>query len=175
MNKILKISIGSIQIIGGLFLIYAIINRISEVGMISFFSVILPFILITGLCLYAGIQLIRNKGKGIKLSILNFGLQLFQFSYLGFYWYYFIGPYVSFGYQKPRNSNYTFLTDFEYFTGTLISYIRNDTESHFLAINLVSLVILIFLFYLKQENSKEPKLKKNVESQIQQATTVNRQ
>ena len=162
MKNILKILIGSIQIIGALILIYAIINRISEVGMISFFSVILPFILITGLSFYAGIQLLRDKVNGIKLSILNFGLQLFQFSYLGIYWYYFLGPYVSFGYQKPHNSNYTFLTDFEYFTGTLISYIRNDTESHFLAINLISLIILIVLFYLKQENSKEPKLKKNV-------------
>jgi hypothetical protein len=152
MNKIPKVLIGSIQIIGGLILVYAIINRISEVGIISFFSVILPFILITGLSFYAGIQLIRNKEKGIKLSILNFGLQLFQFSYLGFYWYYFIGPYVSLGYQKPYNSSYTILTDFEYFTGTLISYIRNDKESHFLSINLISLIILIVLFYLNYNN-----------------------
>ena len=162
MKNILRILIGSIQIIGALILIYAIINRISEVGMISFFSVILPFILITGLSFYAGIQLLKNKVNGIKLSILNFGLQLFQFSYLGIYWYYFLGPYVSFGYHTPPNSTYTFLTDFEYFTGTLISYIRNDTDSHFLAINLISLIILIVLFYLKQENSKEQKLKKNV-------------
>jgi len=157
MNKILKISIGSIQIIGGLFLIYGIINRINAVAMINFFSVILPFILITGFSFYAGIQLIRDKRIGIKLSILNFVLQLFQFSYLGFYWYYFIGPYVSFGYEKPYNSDYTLLTDFEYFTGTLISYIRNDTESHFLAVNLISLIILTVLFYLNHKNKKAVK------------------
>ena len=159
MTKFLKIVIGSIQILGGSFLIYGIINRISEVGMINFFSVILPFFLITGFNFYAGIQIIRDKENGIKLSILNFGLQLFQFSFFGFYWYYFIGPYVSLGYQKPYNSSYTLLTDFEYFTGTLISYIRNDKESHFLAINLISLIILVILIYL-YHHKKSPDKKK---------------
>lgn len=154
MANILKLFIGVIQLVGGALLIYALYVRFTEVGTVNLFTVIIPLLLFTCLCFYAGIEILRGKLIGIKLSILNFALQLFQFSYFGIYFYYFIGPYVSLGYQKPLNSSLKFWTDYEYFTGTLIVYIREDKSSHFLLLNLVALIILILLIYLKSTFKK---------------------
>ena len=149
MDKILRLFIGVIQIVGGLILVYAFFNRLAEVGMVSFFTVTLPLLILIGICIYAGTQLILNRPRGITLSIFNFALQLFQFSFFGIYWYYFIGPYVALGYQKPVNSDYSFYVDYEIFTGTSIIYLREDSESHFLLLNLLALIIILALIYLK--------------------------
>ncbi|SFN99074.1 hypothetical protein [Salegentibacter flavus] len=149
MDKILRLFIGVIQIVGGLILVYAFFNRLAEVGMVSFLTVTLPLLILIGICIYAGTQLILNRPRGIALSIFNFALQLFQFSFFGIYWYYFIGPYVSFGYQKPATSDYNFWIDYEYFTGTSIIYLRDDSESHFFLINLMALIMILALIYLR--------------------------
>ncbi len=154
MDKILRIFIGAIQIIGGFILVYALFNRIAEVGMVNFITVILPLLILIGFCIYAGTQLILNRSSGITLSIFNFALQLLQFSFFGIYWYYFIGPYVSFGYQKPANSDYSFYVDYEFFTGTSIIYLREESDSHFLLFNLVALIIILALIYLRVNYKK---------------------
>lgn len=152
----LKYFIGAIQVIGGCLLTYAFIVRFLEVGLLNFVTVILPFLFFVLLSFYAGIALFLNKKNGINLSIFNFGLQLFQFSFSGLYYYFVIGPYVSIGYQKPLNSSIELWTNYKFFTSTLMMYIREETSSHFLTINLVTVIILAVLLYLKgREKEKQ--------------------
>ena len=147
----LEAFIGLIQVIGGLMLTYTMLDRFIQVGMLNPFTVILPFTLFTFLCFYSGISLFTNRKRGINLSIFNFSLQLFQFSFAGLYYFFIIGPYVTIGYQKPFNSSIEFWTNYKLFTGTLMLYTREETSSHFLAINLVTVIILSVLIYLKME------------------------
>lgn len=150
----LKYFIGAIQVIGGCLLTYTFLIRFLEVGQLNFLTVVLPFLFFVFLCFYAGIKLFLNKKNGINLSILNFGLQLFQFSFLGIYYYFVIGPYVSIGYQKPLNSSIELWTNYKFFTSTLMMYTREETSSHFLTINLVTVIILAILLYLKRKEKE---------------------
>lgn len=153
----LKYFIGAIQVAGGCLLSYAFIIRFLEVERLNFVTVTLPFLFFVFLSFYAGIKLLFNKKNGINLSIFNFGLQLFQFSFLGLYYYYVIGPYVSLGYQKPLNSSIELWTNYKFFTSTLMIYIREETSSHFLTINLVTVIILVLLLYLKARERERQK------------------
>jgi hypothetical protein len=60
------------------------------------------------------------------------------------------------GYQKVADSTISFWTDYGIFTWTiLLSITKEDTETHFVTINLVTAIILAVLFYLKGKKQQE--------------------
>lgn len=152
----IKVLIGSFQLVGGCLLIYSLFLRLLQIGFLSSIIIGVPILLLAFLSFYSGITLLKNNNNGINFSLLNFGLQLFQFSFSGLYYYIIIGPYVFIGYQKVANNAISLWTDYGFFTWTiLLSITKENTETNFVTINLVTVIILVILFYLKGKEKRK--------------------
>ncbi len=147
-------TLGSIQIIGACFIIYAFYFRLS----LHEYNVLLmtiPLVILTLFSILAGIYILKGTRRGYNWSIINFSLQTFQFSYFGLYFYYFLGPYVGVGYIKALGEDLDFWLRFKLFTGTLIVNINTNPSSHFFVVNLIAILLLVTTIYLRGlENNK---------------------
>ena len=146
----LRIFIGIFQIIIGLILSYTIITKYFSDGLLSTIIIGIPVLFLIIFSIYAGILLIKNEKRGIKLSLINLCLHLFQFSFYGIYYFMIIGPFAFLGYKKVAENGINFWTDYGFYTSTVyFSITKENNDTHFLTINLITLIIILILFYIK--------------------------
>lgn len=155
----LRIFIGIYQIAICFFLFYLIIVKYFQSGLLSTIILAIPVSFLIFFSTYASISLIKNKKKGINLSLINLALYLLQFSFSGIYYYIIIGPFVFLGYKKVAENGISFWTDYGYFTGTIyLSLTKENNNIHFVTINLFVLILILALFYIKSDNRIKNKI-----------------
>ena len=158
-----RILIAIFQLFIGLLLCYSIFLKISADGLMNSILIGVPLFLLSMFSIYSGISLIKNTKKGFNLSLANLSLHLFQFSFSGIYYYMIIGPFVFLGYKKVAEEGLNFWTDYGYFTHTLFfSVTPEKNNTHFFTVNLVSLILIVVLLYLKSKAAKGRKLENTV-------------
>ncbi|MGV8830168.1 MAG: hypothetical protein ACWA6U_17810 [Breznakibacter sp.] len=109
------------------------------------------------LSLTAGLKvLLSHSHKGVLLLIINYSLQLVQFKYKGFYFFYATGPYLGCGLAKNSNGNITFWWDGSEFIINVLIKIVEDKLGWFITINFLALALIPLLF---EEYKNRKKLK----------------
>ena len=162
-----RILISIFQLFIGLLLCYSIFLKISADGFLSSVLIGVPLLLLAIFSFYSGISLLTNTRKGFKLSLVNLSLHLFQFSFSGIYYYMIIGPFVFLGYQKVAEKGLSFWTDYGLFTHTIFfSLTPENNNTHFFTLNLVTLILIVVLLFLKNRTTKEKKIENTVPNNI---------
>ena len=155
----IRVVVGSFQVLIGFILSYLVLTKILSDGLLSSLILGIPISFLIILSFYAGISLLRNKRRGINLSFINLSFHLFQFSFNGIYYYMLIGPFSFLGYKKVAENGINFWSDYGFYNATVyFSITRENNDIHFVTINLVILLLLITLYYIKTNKNTVPNI-----------------
>lgn len=149
-------ALGIYQIVGGIIGIILIIYFAGKASILNIpiLKITFLFLALYSFSTYSGFLLLnKNYTKGFNLSILNQVLQIISFSVLGFTFQYASGIYLSFGLNLTTDTLITYnsgLTAFNY-------KINSDPEVSAFSINIIALILINFLFNLKEKIIKGQK------------------
>lgn len=149
-NKYILWGFGSYQVLAGIFGFYLVFQQpfIYILRNFLIFAVIMGLFLFSIIC---GLYLFgKRKRKGIKLSLTNQILQLLQFNVLGFGFYYVAGLYLGVGFTDIPKIQFLF-ADSLFRSSCFINFKTTNNEIS-IVLNLVALVLVIFLYKLKNLN-----------------------
>ena len=133
--------LGIVQILGSLLGFSALLGNEINIG-------VLVFIVFLGLSIYCGILLLLKKPLGIKLSKINFFLQLVGFELPDFFGFkYYLGTYFNVVYDF--NINYL---SWEMGLSTVFLFQAEDVSNNIISLNLFAVAVLVLLF--SSEDSK---------------------
>jgi len=161
-NKIISrgklLALGYYQIAGGIIgiclLIWLVLSIIS-------FNLLLSIILLSALALflfsiYSGISLLKNTGKGLRLSLVNQILQLVTFSFAGYAYQYISGVYFSVGLDLTESFNFTFYAGISSWKLN----INTDSPEYIFSFNLVAFFLLVLIIRMRTELGRKKELTK---------------
>lgn len=143
-------ALGIYQIIGGVSGIALILYFTAKAANfnISVFQLTVFFLSFYAFSIYCGFLLIKRKyNKGLNFSIVNQALQIISFSVVGVTFQYISGAYFSLGLNLTKDTLITYhfgLTTFNF-------KINSNTEIAAFSINVVAMVLIHFLFNLKEK------------------------
>jgi hypothetical protein len=146
-NRIIIIVLGTYQLTGGLYGLQAVFQQ--SISLI--FKNLFPFTIIIGLFVYSiicGSYLLFNNGlrKGIKLSLINQILQMIRFEIFGNGFYYIAGSYLAL--RLNILPVFGLSLDYSLFRSYCFIDFLVNSNTLFIAINIISLSILLYLSYL---------------------------
>lgn len=156
-NKYIAWGLGVYQVLAGIFGFYLVFQQPFMHILRNFliFAVIMGlflFSIISGLYLFG-----KRQNKGVKLSFINQVLQLFQFSILGFGFYYVAGCYLGIGFTDTPEMQFLF-RDSLFRSSCFINFKTGNYEIS-IVLNLVALLLVVYLSRLKKLNLKVPDTK----------------
>ena len=147
-RKVFGISIAIYEILGGIIglgFVYSLINEETSVGTILI--IIMPIVALYLVSLMAGVFYFwkGNEWRFYFLSKLNLCFQVIQLVLAGVSFMFYYGPYLAIGFD----GEYNFHMKLEPLT--LNFFVRfGDTESQFIMINVIPIVLLIILRWMER-------------------------
>lgn len=146
-----------LQIAGGVFSIYGIIVRSTDPDykLLISISIAIPFLLLNFFA--SAIFLLTKSPKGVLLLLFHFLLQTIQFKFLGFYYFYSLGPYLGFGIVKKAGQEISFWWDSSEFIFFQLIRFVDDKIGVFFTINVVAIffVVVLILEYRERKSSMQ--------------------
>ena len=139
-----------IQILGGIFTVYALIERSVDpnFNLLISASIAVPLILLN---FVASILLMRtNSPKGVLLMLFHFLLQTVQFKFKGLYFFYALGPYLGFGFVKNAGQEISIWWDSSEFIFFQLIHFVDDKIGSFLQL-MWWLFFLLWFYILNTE------------------------